>query len=89
MAAQTKRTRIGCSVTGNVYRHPAGLAKARQDHIRVILVPSGLRRATTRRAADHAKCARAAESPQICSLNLPTPRGSAESIGVTGGMPTP
>jgi len=28
MAARTSRTRIGCSVTGNTYRHPAVLAKA-------------------------------------------------------------
>jgi F420-dependent oxidoreductase-like protein len=28
MAARTTRTRIGCSVTGNTYRHPAMLAKA-------------------------------------------------------------
>jgi F420-dependent oxidoreductase-like protein len=28
MAARTTRTRIGCSVTGNTYRHPAVLAKA-------------------------------------------------------------
>jgi F420-dependent oxidoreductase-like protein len=28
MAALTSRTRIGCSVTGNTYRHPAVLAKA-------------------------------------------------------------
>src|SRR4051812_46800388 len=28
MAASTTRTRIGCSVTGNTYRHPAVLAKA-------------------------------------------------------------
>ena len=28
MAAATTRTRIGCSVTGNTYRHPAVLAKA-------------------------------------------------------------
>ena len=28
MAARTSRTRIGCSVTGNTYRHPAALAKA-------------------------------------------------------------
>jgi F420-dependent oxidoreductase-like protein len=28
MAAHTTRTRIGCSVTGNTYRHPAVLAKA-------------------------------------------------------------
>jgi len=28
MAARTTRTRVGCSVTGNTYRHPAVLAKA-------------------------------------------------------------
>jgi alkanesulfonate monooxygenase SsuD/methylene tetrahydromethanopterin reductase-like flavin-dependent oxidoreductase (luciferase family) len=28
MAATTSRTRIGCAVTGNTYRHPAVLAKA-------------------------------------------------------------
>src|SRR6478735_10283616 len=28
MAARTTRTRIGCAVTGNTYRHPAVLAKA-------------------------------------------------------------
>jgi F420-dependent oxidoreductase-like protein len=28
MAARTSRTRVGCSVTGNTYRHPAVLAKA-------------------------------------------------------------
>jgi len=28
MAAATSRTRIGCAVTGNTYRHPAALAKA-------------------------------------------------------------
>jgi len=28
MAAHTRHTRIGCSVTGNTYRHPAVLAKA-------------------------------------------------------------
>jgi F420-dependent oxidoreductase-like protein len=28
MAVRTSRTRIGCSVTGNTYRHPAVLAKA-------------------------------------------------------------
>src|SRR6476659_8073745 len=28
MAARTTRTRSGCSVTGNTYRHPAALAKA-------------------------------------------------------------
>ncbi len=28
MAARTSRTRIGCAVTGNTYRHPAVLAKA-------------------------------------------------------------
>src|SRR3954453_9386616 len=28
MAAATTRTRIGCSVTGNTYRHPAVLAEA-------------------------------------------------------------
>jgi alkanesulfonate monooxygenase SsuD/methylene tetrahydromethanopterin reductase-like flavin-dependent oxidoreductase (luciferase family) len=28
MAATTSRTRIGCAVTGNTYRHPAELAKA-------------------------------------------------------------
>src|SRR6266704_4420604 len=28
MAAATSRTRVGCAVTGNSYRHPAVLAKA-------------------------------------------------------------
>jgi alkanesulfonate monooxygenase SsuD/methylene tetrahydromethanopterin reductase-like flavin-dependent oxidoreductase (luciferase family) len=28
MAAATSRTRVGCAVTGNTYRHPAVLAKA-------------------------------------------------------------
>src|SRR6266480_6249156 len=28
MAATTSRTRVGCAVTGNTYRHPAVLAKA-------------------------------------------------------------
>jgi hypothetical protein len=37
-----------------------------QDHIQVILLPYNLRRVTTRRAADHAKCARASKFPQSC-----------------------